>query len=220
MSSRSRIAGAGVSLIAFCLMACSSADDIAPGLDDAGADGTAPQVDVGVPDAGADTGRPDADATNIDDPNNATKDTDCDGLTDAEEFSTIYPGGLKTDPGIADTDGDGILDGVEVGRVSSVDPNCAFAGDQDPTTRTSPVAIDTDGDKLPDGVEDLDRNGRRDANETDPNARKPTATVSPTATRTRTRTASSVRGRRTRSSPTPTAMAFPTASRTLRARIR
>jgi len=164
--SRRPTIAAAVPFIAFCLMACSSSDDIASGLDDGGAvDGAAPQAD-----GGAEASRPDAAPTDIDDPNNPTKDTDCDGLTDAEEFSTIYPGGLKTDPGIADTDGDGILDGVELGRTSSVDPKCAFAGDQDPTTRTSPVAVDTDGDKLPDGLEDVDRNGRRDPNETDPNA--------------------------------------------------
>ncbi|MGE6756664.1 adventurous gliding motility lipoprotein CglD [Corallococcus interemptor] len=103
------------------------------------------------------------------DPNNATKDSDCDGLTDQEEFSTVYTGNLKTDPGLRDTDGDGIRDGVEVGRTSSVDPACSFYPDLDPTTRTSPVKADTDGDGLPDGLEDANRNGKRDLTETDPN---------------------------------------------------
>src|SRR5688500_3578081 len=32
------------------------------------------------------------------DPNNSLKDSDCDGLTDQEEFSTTYAGNKKTDP--------------------------------------------------------------------------------------------------------------------------
>ncbi len=137
--------------------------------------------DAGI-DAGFDAGYvedagvivdPDPDPGEVDtdpyDPNNATKDSDCDGLTDQEEFSTVYTGGLKTNPGLRDTDGDGIRDGVEVGRTSSVDPNCSFYPDLDPSTRTSPVKADTDDDGLPDGLEDANRNGRRDATETDPN---------------------------------------------------
>lgn len=101
--------------------------------------------------------------------NNAEIDSDCDGLTDAEEYATVYGvDKLKTDPGRRDTDGDGIRDGVEVGRTSSVDPNCVFFPDEDPTTVTSPVNPDTDGDGIPDGLEDLNRNGKRDLHETDP----------------------------------------------------
>ncbi len=111
----------------------------------------------------------DASAPDIDDPNNPFKDTDCDGLTDEEEFTAVHAGGLKTDPGVADTDGDGILDGVELGRTSSVDPSCDFPGDQDPSTRTSPVTRDSDGDGLPDGIEDRNGDGKRAPDETDPN---------------------------------------------------
>ncbi|AKQ69102.1 internalin, putative [Myxococcus hansupus] len=135
---------------------------------DGGTDAGPGEEDAGIiPDPDPDPGRV---PTDIDDPDNATKDSDCDGLTDAEEFSTVYPGGLKTDPGLRDTDGDGIRDGVELGRTTSVDPRCNFPGDQDPSTRTSPVLADTDGDGIPDGLEDLNRNGRRDPGETDPNA--------------------------------------------------
>lgn len=101
------------------------------------------------------------------DPNNPNKDTDCDGLNDAEEFGNTYPGGARTSPSNPDTDGDGLLDGVEAGRISSVDPTCAFQGDADPTTRTNPTQVDSDGDGLRDGVEDASHNGRAEPTETD-----------------------------------------------------
>ncbi|MGI5864118.1 MAG: adventurous gliding motility lipoprotein CglD [Myxococcales bacterium] len=105
----------------------------------------------------------------INDPNNPNKDTDCDGLSDAEEFANRWgPERLQTDPDNPDTDGDGIPDGIEAGKTASVDPGCPFEGDADPSTRTSPVAKDTDGDGLDDGVEDRDRNGKREPQETDP----------------------------------------------------
>ncbi|RKG83601.1 adventurous gliding motility lipoprotein CglD [Corallococcus terminator] len=144
---------------------------------DGGGDTDAGEVDAGfdagyVEDAGIIVD-PDPDPGKVPtdpyDPNNATKDSDCDGLTDQEEYSTVYTGGLKTSPGLRDTDGDGIRDGVEVGRTSSVVPTCSFYPDEDPTSRTSPVKMDTDGDGLSDGLEDADRNGKRDNGETDPN---------------------------------------------------
>ncbi len=101
--------------------------------------------------------------------NNPNKDTDCDGLSDAEEFGVVYPGGKKTDPNNPDTDGDGIPDGVEAGRTSSVDPMCTnFVGDADPTTKTIPTEVDSDADGLPDGLEDTNHDGKLDSGETDP----------------------------------------------------
>src|SRR4051794_14347740 len=79
----------------------------------------------------------DAHRSGLADPNdshNATKDTDCDGLSDEEEFSLVYADGKKTDPDIADTDGDGLPDGLEVGHTTSVDPTCQFVGDADPVS--------------------------------------------------------------------------------------
>lgn len=100
---------------------------------------------------------------------NATRDTDCDGLSDAEEFTLVYPpSGTKTDPCTADSDGDGLPDGLELGRVSSVSSSCSFAGDQDPASKTSPVLADTDGDGLRDGEEDLDHDGKVSAGESNP----------------------------------------------------
>lgn len=101
------------------------------------------------------------------DPNNATKDSDCDGLSDQDEFGSIYAGGLRTDPANADTDGDGILDGVEAGRISSVDARCTYAGDVDPNSRTNPTVTDSDADGILDGVEDANRNGQAEPTETD-----------------------------------------------------
>ncbi|XXF79059.1 adventurous gliding motility lipoprotein CglD [Myxococcaceae bacterium GXIMD 01537] len=107
--------------------------------------------------------------TDQNNPNNATLDSDCDGLTDDEEFTSVYGvEKLKTDPSKRDTDGDGIRDGVEVGRTSTVNTNCTFFPDADPSSRTSPVNADTDGDGIPDGLEDVNRNGKREPNETDP----------------------------------------------------
>jgi hypothetical protein len=121
---------------------------------------------VGWLDAAGDGARP---PPNPYDPNNAFKDTDCDGLSDLEEFSIVYADGKKTDPAKPDSDGDGIPDGVEAGKGSSVDKYCkTFAGDADPATKTSPVLADSDGDGLPDGVEDANRNGKLDPGETDP----------------------------------------------------
>lgn len=56
-----------------------------------------------------------------------------------------------TDPHNPDTDGDGITDGREILFLHS-----------------SPLRRDTDGDGLIDGIEDANRNGRVDANETNP----------------------------------------------------
>ncbi len=129
-----------------------------------------PPEDAGIePDPDPDPGTV---PTDVADSTNPTKDSDCDGLTDAEEFANTYPGSLKTDPGRRDTDGDGIRDGVEVGRTTTVNtsPTCIFRADQDPDSRTSPVKADTDGDGLSDGLEDPNRNGQRDPGETDPNA--------------------------------------------------
>jgi len=122
---------------------------------------------VGTPDAAPiDTGV----APNPHNPSNDTRDSDCDGLSDEEEFSTIWPGNLKTDPAKADTDGDGVPDGIEIGRTASVDAACTgFSGDADPASKTDPTRPDSDGDGLPDGTEDVDHDGRvNTGRETDP----------------------------------------------------
>ncbi len=59
-----------------------------------------------------------------------------------------------TDPWNDDTDGDGILDGVEVA-----------------SGRTDPMLRDTDSDNIIDGIEDANRDGRMDATETDPSVK-------------------------------------------------
>ncbi|MBI2372445.1 MAG: hypothetical protein HYV07_00465 [Deltaproteobacteria bacterium] len=113
---------------------------------------------------------PDAGIASTPDPrrvDNDQRDSDCDGLTDEEEFSTRWPSGAATDPGDPDTDGDGLPDGLEVGRTSS--PACVPAVDADPATHTDPTESDTDGDGLPDGAEDADHDGRVASGvETDP----------------------------------------------------
>ncbi|MBX5482859.1 MAG: VWA domain-containing protein [Myxococcaceae bacterium] len=120
----------------------------------------------GGDDAGVDAG-PVIIPTDPGDPNNPNKDSDCDGLSDAEEYANVFPGGKQTAPGIADTDGDGIKDGVELGRTTSVDPNCGFVGDADPASHTIPTEIDSDGDGLLDGLEDANHDGALSPGETD-----------------------------------------------------
>ncbi len=145
--------------------------------------GIRPEDDVGFRDAGFEVNRDvgfasggDAAPTPIDvgpwrgDPNNPNLDSDCDGLSDAYEFSTLYADGRRTDVSDPDSDGDGIIDGVELGRTSAVaQSGCPPIADADPATRTSPTSPDTDRDGIEDGLEDLNRNGAVDAFELDPN---------------------------------------------------
>lgn len=100
---------------------------------------------------------------------NAGRDTDCDGLSDAEEYGTLY-GTAHTDPCNADSDGDGIRDGVEVGKTTTVSTTCGatFVADVDPNSKTNPTLADSDGDSVNDGAEDVNRDGRRQLTETDP----------------------------------------------------
>jgi hypothetical protein len=103
-------------------------------------------------------------------PTNGQIDSDCDGLTDKEEWGTVYQGNRKTDPGRRDSDGDGLRDGLEAGRTTTVNkgPDCRFIGDEDTASQTNPGNPDTDGDGLKDGEEDRNRNGKMDPGETDP----------------------------------------------------
>jgi len=106
---------------------------------------------------------------NPNDPNNGNLDSDCDGLSDLEEYTNTFAGGLKTNPANYDTDGDGIADGIEFGRTAAIDAECPATWiDADPTTTTDPTNVDTDGDCIPDGLEDKNKNGRVDPGETDP----------------------------------------------------
>ncbi|MBN1209959.1 MAG: thrombospondin [Myxococcaceae bacterium] len=107
--------------------------------------------------------------TDPNDPNNATKDTDCDGLSDKIEFDTDRGNGQKTHPGLADTDRDGLPDGLELGIDKPVTgTSCTLPQDASAALKTSPVNPDTDGDGLKDGVEDANKNGKADTDETHP----------------------------------------------------
>lgn len=99
---------------------------------------------------------------------NATRDSDCDGLSDGEEYNTSYADNAKTDPCNADSDSDGINDGLEMGRTSSLNTTCGFVGDADPFSKSDPTVADTDGDGLSDSQEDLNKNGRVEPGESDP----------------------------------------------------
>ncbi|ALM48519.1 hypothetical protein AMR72_06155 [Flavobacterium psychrophilum] len=93
--------------------------------------------------------------------NSAACDQDNDGLTNDQE--TVN----GTNPTVADTDGDGILDGAEVTAGSDplspcspnlLSPLCDQDGDgltnaQEAILGTNPTVADTDGDGIPDGAE-------------------------------------------------------------------
>jgi len=70
---------------------------------------------------------------------------------DDDGVNTYVEKDKGSDPEIADTDGDGLNDGLEVFEL-----------------KTSPVMRDTDGDGIVDGLEDANRNGRTDMGETNP----------------------------------------------------
>ncbi|MBX7116012.1 MAG: tandem-95 repeat protein [Myxococcaceae bacterium] len=100
-------------------------------------------------------------------------DVDDDGLLDGNEDvnhnGVVDPG--ETSAKLADTDGDGIQDGTELGLTSPQGVNTkpgTFVPDADSTTRTNPIKADTDGGGDSDGVEDANHNGRVDAGETNP----------------------------------------------------
>lgn len=82
---------------------------------------------------------------------NQGRDSDGDGLSDAEEAL------LGTDPGVPDTDRDGLADGEElmVGTdplLSDTDEDGIPDGDED-RLLTDPVLADTDGDGIADGLD-------------------------------------------------------------------
>jgi len=86
--------------------------------------------------------------------NKKVADSDGDGLMDGEEVKTY-----KTNPLNADSDGDGLKDGEEV-KTSKTDPNKADTdgdglsdGDEISKYKTDPLKADTDGDGLSDGEE-------------------------------------------------------------------
>lgn len=101
-------------------------------------------------------------------PANDFKDTDCDGFTDAEEYTLSYGGTDRTDPCNADSDGDGVKDGLEQGRVSTVNATCGFSPDAEPSSQTDPTQADSDDDGLSDGEEDANKDGKVQGGESDP----------------------------------------------------
>lgn len=107
-------------------------------------------------------------------PNDA--DSDDDGLIDGQEpnfnLDTDNDGKINAlDP---DSDNDGILDGTEAGKdcnnaaTDKTKNTCVPDADMAATT-TSPIKADTDSGGIPDGIEDINKNGKIDPQETDPN---------------------------------------------------
>ncbi|MEZ4239302.1 MAG: hypothetical protein R3F59_24740 [Myxococcota bacterium] len=97
-------------------------------------------------------------------------DTDDDGVLDGEEAEDGNGDGIS-DALTCDTDGDGLADGTERGvavRPAATKASGCFVPDADPSTVTSPVLADTDGGGIPDGLEDANHDGAVDPWEGDP----------------------------------------------------
>ena len=130
-------------------------------------------------DAGTDTdgdGLSDADeiAHGLD-PNDA--DSDDDGVKDGDEIQPFLDsdGDGLINALDADSDNDGLFDGTEMGKDCSLQATDTTKhrciADVDPSTTTDPLNRDTDGGSVSDGSEDVNRNGKVDPGETDPNVR-------------------------------------------------
>jgi len=113
------------------------------------------------------------------DPMDADSDDDgiADGVEDANQNGQQDAG--ETNPCDADSDGDGIPDGVELGIITPIPDQdgvgpllgtdeSIFQPDMDSLTITDPLDRDSDNDGAWDGAEDVNRNGRVDAGESDP----------------------------------------------------
>jgi hypothetical protein len=112
------------------------------------------------------------------------RDSDDDGIDDGNEWNfavdTDRDGAANVvDP---DSDGDGLPDGLERGAALSGLATFRLRGnflpDTDTTSTTSPLRADSDGDGQRDGLEDVNRNGKVDGGEGDPNLSGSTTTVS------------------------------------------
>ncbi|MET0390444.1 MAG: DUF3344 domain-containing protein, partial [Polyangiales bacterium] len=102
-------------------------------------------------------------------------DSDDDGVPDGAEANPSEDTDLdrRTNVRDVDSDDDGLFDGTELGRDCNGPGTAADSGHCVPDadrgeTRTSPLLRDTDGGGVRDGSEDVDVNGRRDGDETDP----------------------------------------------------
>ncbi len=89
------------------------------------------------------------------DPDDALEDGDGDGLSALDEYGLLDSFGGRGNPCDPDTDGDGLLDGLEVGASYGEGPS-------------NPVEVDSDADGLRDDLEDRDGSGTVGAGETDP----------------------------------------------------
>lgn len=128
----------------------------------------------GLPPADADAdGLPDAEELWMgSDPND--RDSDDDGVDDAAEWNFAVDTDRDGAPNVADadSDGDGLPDGLERGAaltgVATFVLRGNFRADTDPSSTTSPLLADTDADGQRDGLEDTNRNGKVDIGEGDP----------------------------------------------------
>jgi uncharacterized repeat protein (TIGR01451 family)/fimbrial isopeptide formation D2 family protein len=114
-------------------------------------------------------------------------DTDDDGIVDGDEpnYADDTDGDGLINVLDPDSDNDGIFDGTEVGITMPAGTitngtdttKNHFVADADPTTHTSALNPDTDRGGVRDGAEDVNHNGKVDANELDPNLKSDDVTA-------------------------------------------
>ena len=98
-------------------------------------------------------------------------DDDDDGLFDGIEDANANgkQDANETAAHLADTDGDGIQDGTELGvSIPTTYTGEGFVADSDISSTTSPIDNDSDDDGISDGEEDSNANGAQDTDETNP----------------------------------------------------
>lgn len=156
---------------------------VSDGAEDPNHDGVVDDGETDPAEAADDVAPPDADedglsnaqeafiGTNSNDP-----DSDDDGVIDGQEanFAVDTDGDGTVNAADPDADGDGLFDGLELGLVTTTSSATRvaagfFVADADPTTTTHPLLSDSDRGGVLDGIEDINQDGRVDANETDPN---------------------------------------------------
>jgi hypothetical protein len=125
-----------------------------------------------VPDADPDTTTDPLDDDSDDDGLiDGNEDADHDGSHEAELGDHATTGTGETDPRNADTDGDCIQDGTELGLTAPQGEDTdvgKFQPDPEPASVSNPVDTDSDNGGLLDGGEDADCGGDVDPGETDP----------------------------------------------------
>ncbi|UCE39177.1 MAG: PKD domain-containing protein, partial [Thermoplasmata archaeon] len=139
--------------------------------------GTVSSQFVADGDSGATTTDPTDDDSDDDGIIDGNEDSNRNGVRDGGVIAgtdtvSDYTSGGETDPNNANTDGDYLLDGLEIGLAIPQGlhtDTSVYRADTHTASTTDPLDADTDDDGLDDGEEDANQNGYVNSNEPDPN---------------------------------------------------